>query len=188
MLSRPKPDPFPLLLGTLQGASAPQDRAQALSLVLKECTMWPLLTTLEQSLTCSPGPLETPSFLLAALPSIPHPSCFLRLLQSFPPLVSLSSLGTVTRLVSLYRLRVNPAQSKCRSAVWSDPSGLNPFLALYISGMTLALSLGTLRHRWNYLSHRLVRQGADGSTLERGPTGLTDKLKVGVQRTRKNYG
>lgn len=37
------------------------------------------------------------------------------------------------------------------------------------------------------LSHRLVRQGADGSTLERGPTGLTDRLKAGVQRTRKNY-
>ena len=68
------------------------------------------------------------------------------------------------------------------------PFGPEPLPGFVISGMTLALSLGTLRHRWNYLSHRLVRQGADGSTLERGPTGLTDRLKVGVQKTRKNYG
>ena len=33
-----------------------------------------------------------------------------------------------------------------------------------------------------------MKEGADGGTLERGPTGLTDRLKGGVQRTRKNYG
>ena len=68
------------------------------------------------------------------------------------------------------------------------PFGPELFPGLVTSGMTLALSLGTLRDRWNYLSHRLVKQGADGGTLERGPTGLTDRLKGGVQRTRKNYG
>lgn len=56
VISWPKPDPFPLLLRALQGSSAPQDRAQALSLVFEECITWPLFTTLEQKPHLSPRP------------------------------------------------------------------------------------------------------------------------------------